>query len=262
MKVLPTRMRRFWSLLLCSLILMMAWGTHHYLIWQQSVTVPAPIVRRIPLGEDERQLARTAWRYFERNRQPSGLVSSAASFPATTMWDMASQLAGMTAARELGMLTAADFDTWMAQALASLAKLKLYHDELPNKAYNARTLQPVTYGKLDQPQEIGFSALDLGRLALWLDLIAARYPQHAEASKAVTARWQLRRLSQQGQLMGVDARSGQEVWQQEGRLGYEQYGAYGLTKLGVEATAALNPTAELATVDILGVPVPSDRRTT
>ncbi|PZO38028.1 MAG: hypothetical protein DCF19_17440 [Pseudanabaena frigida] len=262
MKILTSQSQRFWLYILCGLIFLTAWGTHQILLWHQSTAIPAPVVRRIPLSEDDRQLARSAWRYFELNRQPTGLVSSAAFFPATTMWDIASQFAGMTAARELGMLPADEFDRWMAQSLTSLSKIKLYNNELPNKAYNAATLQPVNYGKLDAYQEIGFSALDIGRLGMWLDLISARYPQHKDAIKTVTARWNLTRLSDRGQLMGTDARSGKEEWQQEGRLGYEQYGAYGLTKLGLQPTVALNPNAEMTTFDILGVAVPVDRRTT
>ena len=110
---------------------------------------------------------------------------------------------GFTAARELKLLPADEFDRWMSQTLTSLAKLPLYHKELPNKAYNAATLIPVSYGKLDHYQEIGFSALDLGRLARWLDIVAARYPQHAPAVKAITSEWTLTRLAANGQLMGT-----------------------------------------------------------
>lgn len=262
MKVLSSQGQRFWSFILCGFIFLAAWGTHQIILWHQSTDVPKPVVHRIPLSEEDRQLARSAWRYFELNRQPTGLVSSAAFFPATTMWDVGSQFAGMTAARELGLLPADEFDRWMAQSLEALAKIKLYNNELPNKAYNAATLQPVNYGKLDTYQEIGFSALDMGRLGMWFDIISARYPQHASAIKTVTSQWNLTRLSKQGQLMGTDARNGKEEWQQEGRLGYEQYGAYGLAKLGLQPTVSLNPNTEMTTFDILGVAVPVDRRTT
>ncbi|MCC5633107.1 DUF3131 domain-containing protein [Nostoc sphaeroides CHAB 2801] len=208
------------------------------------------------------QLAHTAWRYFEKNRLSTGLVSSAADFPATTMWDVGSQFAGMVAARELELLSPAEFDKWMQSALATLAKLPLYRNELPNKAYNAKTLIPVNYGQLQKPQEIGFSALDLARLVQWLDIIATRYPQHAAASRAVTARWKLERLVQNGQLMGAEYRSGKETWNQEGRLGYEQYAAYSLKKIGVIAAKALDTKAENKFVNIMGVEVPSDKRTT
>lgn len=242
-----------------------AFGVHQALTWRETNTLPSPAIsqqRRFRLSVEERQLARNAWTYFEKNRLPTGLVSSAADFPATTMWDVGSQLAGMTAARELGLLSPQEFDTWMNQALTSLAKLPLYKNELPNKAYNAKTLKPVDYGELNNPKEIGFSALDLGRLAQWLDIVAARYPQHAKAAKAVTARWKMKRLVKDGNLMGTDTRTGKESWNQEGRLGYEQYAAYGLTKIGVSASKALDAKTQAKFVDVMGVLVPADKRTT
>jgi Protein of unknown function (DUF3131) len=178
------------------------------------------------------------------------------------MWDVGSQLAGMTAARELDLISVTDFDRWMAQALDSLAKLPLYKGELPNKAYNAETLQPVSYGKLDKYEEIGFSAIDLGRLALWLDIVGHRYPQHAKATKNVTARWKLTRLESEGSLMGAHIQKGKEAWEQEGRLGYEQYAAYGLKKLGIVAKKALDPRANQQQVDVMGLKIPADTRTT
>ncbi len=249
--------------LICLAIGLTGWAIHQGLTWRQSNTLPIPIKRAMPLEWRDKVLAQKAWTYFQSNRlKETGLVSSAAKFPATTMWDVASQLAGMTAARELDLLPPTEFDQWMAQTLASLAKLPLYKGELPNKAYNARTLQPVNYGQLDKYQEIGFSAIDLGRLALWLDIVAHRYPQHAAAAKAVTARWQLSRLESQGNLMGTHIEKDQEQWVQEGRLGYEQYAAYGLTKIGVVAKNALNPTVHEQLVDVNGVKISADTRTT
>jgi hypothetical protein len=244
-------------------ILLAAFGVHQALNWREaSLPTPVQVGQRVRLSVEDQQLARTAWRYFENNRLSTGLVSSAADFPATTMWDVGSQLAGMVAARELGFLSPQEFDTWMSQALTSLAKLPLYKGELPNKAYNAKTLIPVDYGKLDTPQEIGFSALDLGRLVRWLDIIAARYPQHAAATKAVTKRWKLKRLIKNGQMMTVKATNGKEILNQEGRLGYEQYSAYGLTKIGLSPTKALDVKTETQFVNVMGVSVPADKRTT
>jgi Protein of unknown function (DUF3131) len=248
---------------MCIAIILTGWAVHQGLTWQQSNALPMPIKRAMPLEWQEKALARKAWTYFKNNRiEETGLVASAAKFPATTMWDVASQLAGMTAAREMDLLPAAEFDKWMTQLLVSLTKLPLYKNELPNKAYNARTLMPVDYGKLNKYKEIGFSAIDLGRLALWLDIVANRYPQHTTAAKAVTARWKLARLEKEGSLMGTHLAKGKEQWVQEGRLGYEQYAAYGLTKIGVIAKNALNPKANEQLVDVSGVKIPADTRTT
>ena len=257
---MPNSLTTRWQVAICLAIGLTGFGVHQALAWQEANVLPIPSHSSLPLTGEDRQLARNAWKYFEVNRLKTGLVSSAAKFPATTMWDAASQLAGMTAARELDLLPQAEFDRWMTQALGSLAKIPLYQGELPNKAYNAETLQPVNYGKLDQPEEIGFSAIDLGRLAIWLDIIAHRYPQHAQACQSVTARWKLTRLESEGSLMGTHIEKGKEEWNQEGRLGYEQYAAYGLKKLGVVAKNALNPKANEQNVDVMGVKIPADKR--
>ena len=250
------------QLLQCFVILSAALCAERWLTTHEYNKLPRLQRRPLALEAESQQLAHHAWRYFEVNRLPNGLVSSAEKFPATTMWDVASQLAGMTAARELGFLSATEFDLWLGQALSTLGKLPLYRNELPNKAYNAITLEPISYGKLDQRHEIGFSALDLGRLALWLDFIAVRYPHHADASRAVTARWRTQRLVHRGYLMGVDTRSGRERWLQEGRLGYEQYAAYGFSKLGIVAKNAQNSYLHYRPVGVMGIPVASDNRTT
>ena len=260
METMPHSLNIRWQAAICLAIGLTGIGVHQALAWQEANVLPVPSHSSLPLTGEDRQLARNAWKYFEVNRLKTGLVSSAAKFPATTMWDAASQLAGMTAARELDLLPQAEFDRWMAQTLGSLAKLPLYKNELPNKAYNAETLQPVSYGKLDKPEEIGFSAIDLGRLAIWLDIVAHRYPQHAQACKNVTAQWKLTRLEKEGSLMGVHIEKGKEEWNQEGRLGYEQYAAYGLKKLGVVAKNALNPKANEQNVDVMGVKIPADKR--
>ena len=60
------------------------------------------------------------------------------------MWDSASYLAAMTAARELGIIDKAEFDRRMLKFLATLNKLDLFRNELPNKAYNTISGQRLT----------------------------------------------------------------------------------------------------------------------
>ncbi|MNS31481.1 hypothetical protein D3C72_635380 [compost metagenome] len=205
-------------------------------------------------------LAHAATRYLTQNRLKSGLVSSVAGFPATTMWDVGNQLAGMVAAHELGLLPSATFDPWMSQVLGQLGRLRLYRQELPNKAYNAETLLPVDYGALAPAKEIGFSAIDLSRLTRWLAIVAQRYPAHAKAAKAVTARWKTQRLVRDGALMGTEVRNGKESWNHEGRLGYEQYAAFGLAAIGVQAPESQSAEAHVSWVEVSGVKVPADPR--
>ena len=59
----------------------------------------------------EQAMAVKAWQYFVTNYQPAtGLVNAVNNYPSTTMWDSASYLAALTAARELGIIDKEQFD--------------------------------------------------------------------------------------------------------------------------------------------------------
>ncbi len=236
---------------------------HGALTASETLRVPAPAsARATSLSSEDMALARTAWEYFKVNRLESGLVNSAGGFAATTMWDVASQLAGMVAAHELGLVTTSEFDGWMNQTLGALARIPLYKNELPNKAYNAAQLFPTGYGQVNAWKELGFSALDLARLALWLSIVSDRHPEHKVACHAVTARWKTGRLLREGQLMGTDLDKGTETYNQEGRLGYEQYAAHGLRKIGIDAPLAADGPRWMHLVPVEGVEIPVDVRDT
>lgn len=229
--------------------------------------VPAsPDLPAIPtpraLTAQETQWARLAWSYFEHNTDPAtGLVSAVQGFPSTSLWDGGSSLLALLAARDLALVDEAEFDRRLALALASLAKLPLQGGVLPNKTYDVHTLQMTDYRNQPVPQGIGWSALDLGRLAVPLNAIAWRHPKHTEAARKVLARWDTALLVQDGQLWGLQAADGTSAQRvQEGRLGYEQYAARALALLGQDVDAAADPLAHLRWVDVQGVPVPADDR--
>jgi hypothetical protein len=211
-----------------------------------------------PLTEQERAWAATAWAYFEKNTDPkTGLAGSVEGYPGATMWDIGSGLLALVAARDLDMLTAKEFDERVGRALGSLARLPLYADALPNKAYDVRTLQMTDYGNQPVAGGIGWSALDIGRLLVPLDIIVWRHPLHATKVRAVVARWKTAQLARGGQLFGQQA-GGQAT--QEGRLGYEQYAARAVAPLGLDLDQAGDWRAHLKLVDVEGVGVPLDAR--
>ncbi|WP_427913075.1 DUF3131 domain-containing protein [Ramlibacter sp. MMS24-I3-19] len=220
--------------------------------------IPAPR----PLTAQEQQWARVAWSYFEHNTdQASGLVSAVQGFPSTSLWDSGSSLLALLAARDLALIDEPEFDRRLALALASLARLPLQGAGLPNKSYDVHTLQMTDYRNQPVPQGTGWSALDLGRLAVPLNAIVWRHPKHTEAVRRLLARWDLPALAQDGQLWGLqsgDGASPQRV--QEGRLGYEQYAARALGLLGLDLEAAADPLAHLRLVDVQGIAVPVDDR--
>lgn len=117
------------------------------------------------LTEREMKMAKNAWQYFVVNYQPTtGLVNAVNQYPSTTMWDTGSYIGALVAARELGIIDKAEFDRRMLKLLGTLNKLDLFRNQVPNKAYNTITAQKVNY--LNKPGEIGFSALDIGRMLI------------------------------------------------------------------------------------------------
>ncbi|ABA21193.1 conserved hypothetical protein [Trichormus variabilis ATCC 29413] len=205
--------------------------------------------------------ARIAWSYFQHNwNDETGLVNSADGFSSVTMWDQAAAIAALVSARELNLIPVAEFEAKMSQTLQTLATLPLYKGELPNKVYNAKTLIPVNYGKLDQREEIGWSAIDLGRMAIWLKIVEAKYPQMRSPVQAVWKHWQVKRLTKNGQMYGTSVVQGQEQYHQEGRLGYENYAAYGLQLWGLDVKQALDYRSQTAFVNLYGQGVPYDLR--
>lgn len=242
----------------------------------REVPAPAAAVRRdlpasadlpaIPppraLSAQELQWARLAWSYFEHNTDPAtGLASAVRGFPSASLWDSGSALLALLAARDLDIVDGKEFDRRMGLALASLARLPLQGGVLPNKTYDVHTLQMTDYRNQPAPQGIGWSALDLGRLAVPLNIVAWRHPSHTDAVRRVLARWDLAALAQGGQLWGLQPGDGTPPRPvQEGRLGYEQYAARALALLGLDLDVAADPLAHLRLVDVQGVAVPVDDR--
>lgn len=215
-----------------------------------------------PLTSQELQWARLAWSYFEHNTDPAtGLVSAVQGFPSASLWDASSSLLALIAARDLDLVAEKEFDQRLSLALASLARLPLYADELPNKSYDVHTLQMTDYRNQPAPEGTGWSAIDLGRLMVPLNVIAWQYPKHTVEAKRVVARWNIASLAHGGQLIGMQAGEGgtpQRV--QEGRLGYEQYAARTLALMGLDVDVAADPMPHLRLVDVQGIRVPADDR--
>ncbi len=229
----------------------------------QIATVKTPYIaaNKASLTPQELQMAKTAWAYFQNNwNNQTGLVNSVDNFASVTMWDQAAAIAALVSAKELNIITQKEFETKMQRMLQTLAKLPLYKKELPNKVYNAKTLIPVNYGQLEKREEIGWSAIDLGRFAIWLKIIGTKYPQFKPQTEAVWKSWKINRLTKDGQLYGTAIENGKEQYNQEGRLGYENYAAFGLKLWGLNVDKALEYQSDAAFVNLYGQGVPYDKR--
>jgi hypothetical protein len=216
-----------------------------------------------PLTDQERQWAQIAWAYFGPNVDPStGLAFSVEKYPSATMWDTGSYLMAVISARRLGLIEPREFDERIARALGSLQKLPLFEGKLPNKAYNSSTLQMTDYANQPTERGIGWSAIDIARLMVPLEVLVWQYPQHTDAVRTVLGRWNLSALQGEGEFVGARLdEQGRVELVQEGRLGYEQYAARAFSLVGHGATRASSYTQQLAWTDVDGVRVAHDRRT-
>jgi hypothetical protein len=221
-----------------------------------------PLRGRGPLTPGEERLARAAWRYVERNTDPTtGLTASVKGHPATTMWDLGSQLLAVLAAEDLGLVTRAEASRRLGRAVASLAAMPLAEGRLPNKSYDTRTLAMVDYDGSPAPAGVGWSALDVARVLVPLRLVTVRHPELTARVRQAVSRFSLESLTDGAELRGATRRPGGALeTHQEGRLGYEQYAARALLAWGVVAPVSLDHRAHLAFAVVGGETVPQDAR--
>ncbi|MEO0342812.1 MAG: DUF3131 domain-containing protein [Pseudomonadota bacterium] len=217
--------------------------------------------RRGFLTEKELQAAQMAWSFFEKHTQEStGLANSVGTYPSTTMWDTASYISGLVSAYELCIIEKAEFDKRILKLLSTMRRMALFRGELPNKAYQTKTAERVNYQNV--PGEIGFSSLDIGRLLVWFRILSNRYPYLSNSIDSILLRWDFSNvIGDDGLLYGarLDEESGQIVYTQEGRLGYEEYAAKGFALWGFEPHEA-HRAEPFTTVSIFDTAVPYDAR--
>lgn len=212
------------------------------------------------LSARERAMAETAWSYFIDTFQPeTGLVNAVGSYPSTTMWDTASYISALVSAYELGLIDKREFDTRVNLLIKTLRNLDLFQNQAPNKVYNTKTAAKVDYA--NKPGEVGTSALDIGRLLVWLRILKERYPYLANGVDNIPLRWDFCNLVEDdGRLFGsIVKKDGSVAYVQEGRLGYEEYAAKGFALWGFDVAGALEP-EPLQYTAIYGIDVPYDGR--
>ena len=190
------------------------------------------------LSEQEREWVAVAWKYFENNANvKTGFVNTVDKVPSGSMWQVADYMAALITVRELEVLDPKEFDQRMSTLLHSLNTMQLFFGQLPNKVYNTESGQMVNYA--NQPEEIGWSAIDIGRLLIWLRIARERYPKFAEYIDKVVLRWNFCEvLDDEGVLYGAAKVHDQLQKYQEGRLGYEEYAALGYQAWGFDTFQA------------------------
>ena len=213
------------------------------------------------ISQENMLLAKFAWQYFQRNwNAETGLINAVENYPWMTWWDGGSAILGIHSAKELGIISQAEFDQKISKLLNTFATLPLPPTGLPNKAYSTATAEMRQLDNTPDPMgKSGWSALDMGRFLVALHILHTHHPQYQDQIEAIVAGWNLSKLAQDGWLYGGIPKDTEIALYQEGRLGYEQYAAQALQLWGISANEALTnpPTVD---IEVEGIPLKADRR--
>ncbi|XPV77589.1 MAG: DUF3131 domain-containing protein [Desulfovibrio sp.] len=211
------------------------------------------------LEEQEIAFAQAAWGYLERVYFPeTGLVQGAVGSDSVTVSDIGDYLAALLCAHQLGVADDVVFNSRMTALTVFLNTMPLNEYGVFNKHYNSRT------GKMLRPdgQEgaAGFSALDTGRLLMWLRVARNKYIAYAAAIDRAVMRINFRHLlDADGLLYGaIPAPDGMQIYR-EGRLGTLQYAAKGYAAWGFSVKAS-EQYQDYAVTTLYGRWLPFDNR--
>jgi len=222
------------------------------------ISAPTPATPALS-AEDKtfyRAMAKQSLGYLTTYWQSStGLVNATPDWPNTTMWDVGAQLLGFHAAKELGLITDADYDARMTKTLNTLEHMPLYHSAAFSKLYSTRT------GQISSEGRPGWSATDLGRFLLALKILQQREPKYAAQLERIAKRNDFSQIVKGGYMQGQLIGSNGKPWTfQEGRIGYEQYVANGFAQWGADVGNALDVNKNAQPVNVMGVQLLSDSR--
>jgi uncharacterized protein DUF3131 len=228
---------------------------------QQPVTSPA-------LTAQEQQLymnaARTSWNLVQSIYYPStGLAKAHRTYDYVTLWDIAGAIAAHYVAHELGFINDATYDAHIQKALVTLSTVDLFDRAAFNRIYDSRTGRMVdNAGKLSAVGA-GWSSTDIGRLLIWLRILAVKQPKYAPLANQIVRRLDMSKVLSGGYLRGmdVDPKTGSRDDFIETEMGYQQYAAAGFAMWGAKiAPEALDVEENASVINIMGVRLRVDSR--
>lgn len=221
---------------------------------------PAPADAEVDAAFD--RAARAAWAFIERHDSPTtGLVAAQPTWAYPTVWDIASSLAAYHSAHLLGYIDRADYEGRVRRVLETLEGARLYNGIAYGRNYDYRTGELVGHDQQPSQNGTGYSAIDLGRLLVWLKIVASDIPEVADLASRVANRLDESRIIRDGYMHGESVTEDDSVHAfQEGRIGYEQYAATGFALWGMNAGNALSASRNAGSATVLGVPITSDTR--
>jgi hypothetical protein len=222
--------------------------------------------RQYFVSPDDRRLfddaSRSAWAYVAQHYEPAtGLVRATSGYTGTTVWDVASGIAALYCGHALQLLDDAEYDVRMRRVLATLRTMEMVDGAAFNKVYSTHTAKMVGLDQRASARGYGWSTTDIGRLLVWLKIVAETQPAHAAEAAAIVQRLDFSRLVADGYMWGQEFDADWTPRRyQEGQIGYEQYAAVGFAAWGAPVDRALRLEENALPVTVLGRTLLADAR--
>ncbi len=229
-------------------------------------TAPQPTAATVSPQERQQYLdaARTSWDLVNRITEPAtGLARAHPNYSYVTLWDVAGVIAANHVARELGFINDATFDAHIGRILSTLSSVDLFDRRAFNRIYDAKTGRMVDNASKISNVGAGYSSVDIGRLLIWLRIIATKYPKYAPFATQIVKRLDMSKLLADGYLQGVDvdAKTGERKAFTETEIGYQQYALNGFAMWGGKVNRdGLDVRSDVNSVTVLGVKLLTDSR--
>jgi hypothetical protein len=238
------------------------------------------------ISEEELQWAQSAWAYFSGGakhiardevvftEQPTKPVASNEAQPQTkvampmpgalvparsdsvvaTMWSAGDQIAAALIAERLGLIDARELDRRFSALLGFLNTMPLAFGQMPNRYYDSVT--GAMLGSDFQPGTAGWSAVDAGRLLLWLRIAALQHPQFEGYIRNAVRRWNVCSVvSESGLLQSAVQEDGAQRLSDETARGYDVYAVQGFRAWGLDTPSPVS-TKTSAELSIFGAAFP------
>jgi hypothetical protein len=229
------------------------------------------------LSEQEMEWAKIAWKYFINNyNEDTGLVNGVDGFHVASIWNVADTIAATVTAHRLELIDNYEFDHRITPLLEFLNSMPLSYGQLPNAFYDTEggemtdgaggeyessgSGKDTDSSKNAKESAVGWSAVDIGRLLVWLQVLSDYAPQYTEYIDKAILRWNFCKvINECGELSGVNPNSSKEPLSRFPKepLGYYEYALMGYATWGFPRPPAKKKDAP--TVEIYGIKLPNSR---
>jgi len=138
--------------------------------------------------------AKIAWSYFENNYNPStGLVNGMHKYGVIRPEHIGKTIMATISAESLDIIYKDVFNERMGKLIQTLKKMKIYHNELPNLYYSAKTGEMVKKDGSKAGTAGGWDLYSVAQLMTSLYHLQKDYPQYREDVFSIVAKWDFKR---------------------------------------------------------------------